>query len=96
MASQQLSVHSRLQPYIPRLTQEWLVTEPERNHRCVEGSLVFADISGFTKLSEKLAKLGKVGAEEMADAITDLLHRPADRRLRARTAASSSSVATPC
>ena len=27
------------------------------------------DISGFTMLSEKLAKLGRVGAEEMADAI---------------------------
>ncbi len=70
MASQQLSVHSRLQPYIPRLTQEWLGTEPERNHRCVEGTLVFADISGFTMLSEKLAKLGQIGAEEMASAIT--------------------------
>ena len=31
--------------------------------------MVFVDISGFTKLSEKLAKLGKVGAEEIADAI---------------------------
>src|SRR3954464_2695884 len=66
MASQQLSVHSRLQPYIPRLTLEWLATEPKRIHRAVEGTLVFADISGFTALSEKLAKLGQIGAEEMA------------------------------
>src|SRR3954471_21121913 len=70
MASQQLSVHSRLQPYIPRLTMEWLATEPKRIHRSVEGTLVFADISGFTALSEKLAKLGQIGAEEMAGAIT--------------------------
>src|SRR3954447_18219450 len=70
MASQQLSVHSRLQPYIPRLTLEWLATEPDRIHRSVEGTLVFADISGFTALSEKLAKLGQIGAEEMASAIT--------------------------
>jgi class 3 adenylate cyclase/tetratricopeptide (TPR) repeat protein len=69
MASQ-LSVDSRLQPYIPRLTLEWLATEPKRIHRAVEGTLVFADISGFTALSEKLAKLGKIGAEEMASAIT--------------------------
>src|SRR3954469_8214194 len=70
MASQQLSVHSRLQPYIPRLTLEWLPTEPKRVHRSAEGTLVFADISGFTALSEKLAKLGQIGAEEMASAIT--------------------------
>ena len=31
---------------------------------------MFADISGFTMLSEKLAKLGQIGAEEMASAIT--------------------------
>ena len=70
MASQQLSIHSRLQPYIPRLTLEWLATEPDRIHRTVEGTLVVADISGFTALSEKLAKLGQIGAEEMASAIT--------------------------
>src|SRR3954454_21513011 len=70
MASQQLSVHSRLQPYIPRLTLEWLATEPDRIHRSVEGTVVFADISGFTALSEKLAKLGQIGAEEMSRAIT--------------------------
>src|SRR3954464_1512365 len=70
MASQQLSVHSRLQPYIPRLTLEWLATEPNRIRRSVGGPLVFADISGFTALSEKLAKLGQIGAEEMASAIT--------------------------
>src|SRR3954451_5891583 len=70
MASQQLSVHSRLQPYIPRLTLEWLATEPDRIHRSLEATLVFADISGFTALSEKLAKLGQIGAEEMAGAIT--------------------------
>ncbi|MBI4934384.1 MAG: tetratricopeptide repeat protein [Actinobacteria bacterium] len=30
-----------------------------------DGSFVFADISGFTKLSEQLAELGKAGAEEL-------------------------------
>jgi len=65
-----LNVPSRLQPYLPRLTLEWLAEDPSLRHRVVDGSLVFADISGFTMLSEKLAKLGTVGAEEMADAIT--------------------------
>jgi len=31
--------------------------------------MVFVDISGFTKLSEKLAKVGKLGAEEIANSI---------------------------
>src|SRR5438552_3065628 len=58
------SLKERLQPYLPRLTLEWLAEAPGARHRAVEGSLVFADISGFTKLSEKLAKLGTVGAKE--------------------------------
>ena len=33
--------------------------------RWIEGAFMFADISGFTKLSEKLAQAGKVGAEEI-------------------------------
>src|SRR6478672_3773458 len=63
------SVQSRLQPYLPRLTLEWLATEPDRRHRSVDGSVVFVDISGFTRLSERLARFGRVGAEEMADAV---------------------------
>ena len=64
------TLRARLQPYLPRLTLEWLAEDRGVRHHAVDGSLVFADISGFTKLSEKLAKLGTVGAEEMADAIT--------------------------
>ena len=63
------TVRSSLQPYLPRLTLQWLAQTPSELHQAVEGSVVFVDISGFTKLSEKLAKLGKVGAELMADAI---------------------------
>lgn len=33
----------------------------------VDGSLVFADVSGFTKLSERLAEQGKAGAEELTE-----------------------------
>ncbi len=38
-------------------------------YREVEGSLAFVDISGFTKLTERLARRGKVGAEEMSDTL---------------------------
>ena len=50
---------------------------PDLRHRSIDGTLAFADISGFTSLTERLSKKGKVGAEEMNDvldsAFTDLL-----------------------
>ena len=58
-----------LRPYIPRLTIRWLAEEPESTYRVAEGSMVFVDISGFTKMSERLARHGKVGAEEVTDVL---------------------------
>jgi class 3 adenylate cyclase/tetratricopeptide (TPR) repeat protein len=58
-----------LRPYVPRLTIRWLAEEPESTYRVVEGSMVFVDISGFTKMSERLARHGKVGAEEVTDVL---------------------------
>jgi hypothetical protein len=49
------TIRSSLQPYLPRLTLQWLAEDPKALHRAVNGSVVFVDISGFTKLSEKLA-----------------------------------------
>jgi class 3 adenylate cyclase/tetratricopeptide (TPR) repeat protein len=45
----------------------------------VSGSVIFADVSGFTALSERLARRGKVGAEQL----TDLLDTAFDRLLSA-------------
>ena len=50
----------------------------------LEGSVVFVDISGFTKLSETLARKGKEGAEQVTEAIERVLHRAAGRGLRER------------
>jgi len=64
-------------PYVPRILLRHLQEDPESQWWTTEGSVVFVDISGFTKLSEKLAKIGKEGAEQVTDAIetcfTDLL-----------------------
>ncbi|WP_409454113.1 adenylate/guanylate cyclase domain-containing protein [Jatrophihabitans sp.] len=54
-------------PYVPRLVVDWLLDEPDRDIRTIPGTTVFADISGFTALTERLAAQGKVGAEEMGD-----------------------------
>jgi class 3 adenylate cyclase/tetratricopeptide (TPR) repeat protein len=69
-----------LAPYASRLHRRWLAEDPEASgprHRVVDGSLVFADVSGFTPLAERLARNGKVGAEELTDTLnavfTDLL-----------------------
>lgn len=46
---------------------EWESAAEGPDHRAIEGTLVFADVSGFTALSELLARKGKVGAEQMVD-----------------------------
>jgi class 3 adenylate cyclase/tetratricopeptide (TPR) repeat protein len=52
---------------VPRIAIDWLRETPDARHKQIEGSLVFVDISGFTALTERLSKKGKVGAEEMND-----------------------------
>ncbi len=62
------------EPYVPRLLLDW---SDSIRHRQVEGSLVHVDISGFTALSERLARRGRIGAEEVSailnSVFTDLL-----------------------
>ena len=58
-----------LKPYVPRLLIEWVRDSPEIPHRQVEGALAFVDISGFTALTERLARRGKVGAEILRDTL---------------------------
>src|SRR5512145_357811 len=59
--------HPGLRPYVPNLLGSWHPTHDDDRHMQVEGSLAFVDISGFTMLTERLARRGKVGAEEMSD-----------------------------
>ena len=49
--------------YLPDFVRRWPLDGPA--YRQVEGSLVSADISGFTALSERLAAFGREGAEEL-------------------------------
>jgi class 3 adenylate cyclase/tetratricopeptide (TPR) repeat protein len=54
--------------YLPALLADWDTGGPVR-HRAVAGTVAFVDISGFTKLSERLAKHGKIGAEALTETI---------------------------
>lgn len=64
-----------LAPYVPRLVIDWLRDEPHADHRRVEGTLVFVDISGFTALTERLARRGKAGAEEISDVLNTVFEQ---------------------
>lgn len=55
-----------LRPFVPRLAADWLRSAPEERVRSYPGTLVFADVSGFTELTEKLSRKGKAGSEEIA------------------------------
>ena len=67
-APDRVSAHAsqRLQAYVPRMLIDWLRTTPNQTYQEINGTLVFVDISGFTALTERLARHGKVGAEEMS------------------------------
>lgn len=59
-----------LEPYVPGLLSGWPGEVP--GHREVEGTLLYADVSGFTRLSERLARRGRFGAEEIVATISDV------------------------
>src|SRR5438477_12826631 len=67
-----------LVPYASILALEWVRDTPDVRYRTVEGTLVFADISGFTRLTERLAARGHAGAEEMSDHLDAVLSRLLD------------------
>jgi predicted ATPase/class 3 adenylate cyclase len=60
----------RLARHVPRIALDWVVDTPDERWKLVEGSMVFADISGFTALSERLATRGRIGAEELVETLS--------------------------
>lgn len=55
--------------YVPRLVVDWFRDLPDLPFRRIDGSVVFVDLSGFTAMSERLSRKGKVGSEEVTAAI---------------------------
>jgi len=66
---EKLALLRSISAYVPRLVVRRVMADPysplagqeERLH----AALLFADVSGFTRMSESLARLGKEGAEEL-------------------------------
>ena len=72
-----------LDVYVPWLLVNWLTNRPAESVHVVDGSMAFVDISGFTKLTERLARRGRVvGANGRHRA-----GRPPGARARAATGA---------
>lgn len=59
----------RLAPYVPRALLARVARPLEVLGEVVPCTMVFADVSGFTRLSERLARQGKEGAEQLVDVI---------------------------
>ena len=57
-------------PYVPQLLRGWAHGQDDDRHVRVTGTLAFVDIAGFTRLTERLARKGNVGAEEMSDLLS--------------------------
>ena len=67
--------HGELVPYLPRVTLDWLRTDPAARWRALEGTMAFVDVSGFTAMSERLAPKGRLGAEEVTDVMSSTFAR---------------------
>src|SRR5690606_3167870 len=65
-----MTAAEHLAPYSPRTLRPWGGSLP--GHSTREGTLVFADVSGSTRLTERPARQGKVGAEEMVLTISSV------------------------
>jgi len=58
-----------LRRHVPRIALEWDDDAPGSSWQSVDATLVFADISGFTALTERLARRGRIGAEELIETL---------------------------
>lgn len=65
------TLRQTLATYVPRevIEMQWEASVPPPSYDARRASLLFADVSGFTALSEQHAALGREGAEEVTNAI---------------------------
>jgi class 3 adenylate cyclase/tetratricopeptide (TPR) repeat protein len=56
--------------YVSRLVERWVVDDSAEPWRELRGSVVLADLSGFTRLTEILTNRGREGVEVLHDVLT--------------------------
>src|SRR6516165_5808277 len=64
-----------LDPYVPRMAAEWDLDAPGALRQETDATCCFVDISGFTALSERLARRGRIGAEELTEVLNHVFSR---------------------
>jgi class 3 adenylate cyclase/tetratricopeptide (TPR) repeat protein len=64
-----------IRPYVPRIAAEWELDAPGDLWREVPATCCFVDISGFTALSERLERRGRIGAEELTMVLNHVFSR---------------------
>lgn len=72
------SAGSALVPYVPRMASEWELEVGNRLWREIDATFCFVDISGFTALSERLARRGRVGAEVLTVVLNHVFSKMLD------------------
>jgi class 3 adenylate cyclase/tetratricopeptide (TPR) repeat protein len=60
------------------MSAEWELDAPGARWREMDATCCFVDISGFTALSERLAKRGRIGAEELTEVLNHVFSRMLD------------------
>lgn len=63
---------SDLVGHLPPIALTWDDEAPGRRWRAMDATLVFADISGFTALTERLSARGRIGAEQIIEALNTI------------------------
>ena len=64
-----------LDRFVPSIALDWDEIAHREQWLEVDASLCFIDISGFTNLSERLARKGRIGAEELTDVLNYVFGR---------------------
>lgn len=73
--STEVSATTGLDRYVPEAAVDWEATAEDSDWQELDASLCFVDISGFTNLSERLARKGRIGAEELTDVLNYVFGR---------------------
>ena len=64
-----------LGPYMPRVVLRHFARTDDAQAHTLDATVVFVDVSGFTKLAERLARRGREGAEQLTGVIGDCFAR---------------------
>jgi class 3 adenylate cyclase/tetratricopeptide (TPR) repeat protein len=63
---------TEISSYAARLAASWTTRFGDSRHAAIDGTLASIDLSGFTRLGERLARSGRGGAEELNRVINEM------------------------